>query len=94
MLCYKPSDCDCTVLLHANPSVVACFSLAGSPEASSVCNMYCVVQAVTEQRSLGVIVAHCSGPYHLTPHLFSWPGLMVGSGLSWNPATHWVGATV
>jgi len=69
--------------------VIAYFSLAGCPEAS-ICNIYRAVQAVGEQGSLGVIVAHWSGSYHLTPHPFSWPGFVVGSGLSWNPATHWV----
>jgi hypothetical protein len=68
------------------------FSLAGCPEAS-ICNIYRAVQAVGEQGSLGVIVAHWSGSYHLTPHPFSWPGFVVGSGLSWNPATHWVSVT-
>jgi hypothetical protein len=92
MFCYKTSDCDSTVL-HAHHSVIKCFSLAGCPEAS-ICNIYRAVQAVTEQGSLGVIVAHWSGSYHLTPHPFSWPGFVVGSGLSWNPATHWVSATV
>jgi hypothetical protein len=67
-------------------------SLAGCPEAS-ICNIYRAVQAVGEQGSLGVIVAHWSGSYHLTPHPFSWPGFVVGSGLSWNPATHWVSVT-
>lgn len=47
------------------------------------------MQAVGEQSSLGVVVAHWSGSYHLTPHPFGWPGFVVGAGLCWNPATHW-----
>nr|CAD7257034.1 unnamed protein product [Timema shepardi] len=62
--------------------------LAGCPEAS-VCNIYRAVQAVGEQGSLGLVVAHWSGSYHLTPHPFSWPGFMVGAGLAWNTSTHW-----
>jgi hypothetical protein len=83
----------CTALLHTHHSVTVYFSLAGCPEAS-ICNIYRAMQAVTEQGSLGVIVAHWSGSYHLTPHPFSWPGFVVGSGLSWNPATHWVSDSV
>nr|CAD7198949.1 unnamed protein product [Timema douglasi] len=63
-------------------------NLAGCPEAS-VCNIYRAVQAVGEQGSLGLVVAHWSGSYHLTPHPFSWPGFMVGAGLAWNTSTHW-----
>jgi len=70
------------------PGTASWNSIAGCPEAS-ICNIYRAVQAITEQGSLGVIVAHWSGSYHLTPHPFSWPGFVVGSGLSWNPATHW-----
>lgn len=70
------------------PGTASWNSLAGCPEAS-ICNIYRAVQAVGEHGSLGVIVAHWSGSYHLTPHPFSWPGFVVGSGLSWNPATHW-----
>jgi len=89
----QASDCDSTAYLHTHHNATAYFSLAGCPEAS-ICNIYRAVQAITEQGSLGVIVAHWSGSYHLTPHPFSWPGFVVGSGLSWNPATHWVSATV
>ncbi|KAJ9589645.1 hypothetical protein L9F63_017134, partial [Diploptera punctata] len=70
------------------PGTASWNSLAGCPEAT-VCNIYRAVQAVGEQGSLGIIVAHWSGSYHLTPHPFSWPGFVIGCGLSWNPATHW-----
>ncbi|XP_021936074.1 uncharacterized protein LOC110837829 isoform X2 [Zootermopsis nevadensis] len=70
------------------PGTASWNSLAGCPEAS-ICNIYRAVQAVGELESLGVIVAHWSGSYHLTPHPFGWPGFVVGSGLSWNPDTHW-----
>nr|CAD7405719.1 unnamed protein product [Timema cristinae] len=70
------------------PGTASWNSLAGCPEAS-VCNIYRAVQAVGEQGSLGLVVAHWSGSYHLTPHPFSWPGFMVGAGLAWNTSTHW-----
>ncbi|XP_069671476.1 uncharacterized protein [Periplaneta americana] len=70
------------------PGTASWNSLAGCPEAS-ICNIYRAVQAVGEQSSLGVVVAHWSGSYHLTPHPFGWPGFVVGAGLCWNPATHW-----
>ncbi|XP_067011307.1 uncharacterized protein [Anabrus simplex] len=70
------------------PGTASWNSLAGCPEAS-VCNIYRAVQVAVEQRSLGVVVAHWSGSYHLTPHPFSWPGFVVGCGLAWNPSTHW-----
>ncbi|XP_063217542.1 uncharacterized protein LOC134528147 [Bacillus rossius redtenbacheri] len=70
------------------PGTASWNSLAGCPEAS-ICNIYRAVQAVGERGSLGIIVAHWSGSYHLTPHPFSWPGFVVGAGLAWNPSTHW-----
>ena len=65
------------------------YSLAGCPEAS-ICNIYRAVQAAQKQGSLGVIIAHWSGSFHLTPHPFSLPGFVVGAGLAWNASTHWV----
>jgi len=43
---------------------------------------------------LTVTVSHWSGSYSLTPHPLSWPGRVVGSAFSWNPATQWVSETV
>lgn len=63
--------------------------MAGCPEAS-ICNIYRAVQAAQKQGSLGVIIAHWSGSFHLTPHPFSLPGFVVGAGLAWNASTHWV----
>ncbi|XP_039293769.1 uncharacterized protein LOC111057243 [Nilaparvata lugens] len=76
----------CTTCLC--PGTASWNSLAGCPEAS-ICNIYRATQAVMRVGGLGVVVAHWSGSYHLTPHPFSWPGFTVGAGLSWNPATHW-----
>ncbi|GLH15836.1 Poly [ADP-ribose] polymerase tankyrase [Gryllus bimaculatus] len=70
------------------PGTASWNSLAGCPEAA-VCNVYLAIQAAVELRSLGIVVAHWSGSYHLTPHPFSWPGFVVAAGLAWNPSTHW-----
>ncbi|KAG8227825.1 hypothetical protein J437_LFUL008469 [Ladona fulva] len=70
------------------PGTASWNSFAGCPEAS-VCNIYRAVQAAKELSSLGVVVAHWSGSFHLTPHPFAWPGFVMTAGLSWNPATHW-----
>ncbi|XP_075233962.1 uncharacterized protein LOC142331764 [Lycorma delicatula] len=69
------------------PGTASWNSLAGCPEAS-ICNIYRAVQAVNRTGALGVVVAHWSGSYHLTPHPFSWPGFLVSAGLSWNTDTH------
>lgn len=66
------------------------FSLAGCPEAA-LCNILTAVQVASQSRTLGIVVASWSGPHHLTPHPFSWPGFVVAAGLSWNTSTHWVG---
>ncbi|XP_046384322.1 uncharacterized protein LOC124154554 isoform X2 [Ischnura elegans] len=70
------------------PGTASWNSFAGCPEAS-ICNVYRAVQASKELNSLGVVVAHWSGSFHLTPHPFAWPGFVMTAGLSWNPATHW-----
>lgn len=70
------------------PGTASWNSLAGCPEAS-ICNIYRAVQAAQKQGSLGVVIAHWSGSFHLTPHPFSLPGFVVGAGLAWNASTHW-----
>jgi hypothetical protein len=65
------------------------FSLAGCPEAA-LCNILTAVQVASQSGTLGIVVASWSGPHHLTPHPFSWPGFVVAAGLSWNTSTHWV----
>jgi len=65
------------------------FSLAGCPEAA-LCNILTSVQVASQSGTLGIVVASWSGPHHLTPHPFSWPGFVVAAGLSWNISTHWV----
>uniref|UniRef100_A0A1B6CRL5 Uncharacterized protein n=2 Tax=Clastoptera arizonana TaxID=38151 RepID=A0A1B6CRL5_9HEMI len=76
----------CTTCLC--PGTASWNSLAGCPEAS-ICNIYKAIQAVGNTGALGIVVAHWSGSYHITAHPFSWPGFIVGAGLSWNTATHW-----
>lgn len=68
-----------------------CFvlSLAGCPEAA-LSNVLGAVQVASQTCVLGVIVALWSGPHHLTPYPFAWPGFVVAAGLSWNTSTHWV----
>ncbi|KAF4523546.1 hypothetical protein B566_EDAN011994 [Ephemera danica] len=70
------------------PGTASWNSLAGCPEAA-LCNVLGAVQVASQTNVLGVIVALWSGPHHLTPHSFAWPGFVVGAGLSWNTSTHW-----
>ncbi|EEB20158.1 conserved hypothetical protein [Pediculus humanus corporis] len=39
------------------------------------------VTAAVEENAVGIVVAHWSGSYHLTPHPFSSTGFLVGAGL-------------
>lgn len=64
-------------------------SLAGCPEAA-LCNVLGAVQLASQTNVLGVVVALWSGPHHLTPHPFAWPGFIVAAGMAWNTNTHWV----
>uniref|UniRef100_A0A1S4N319 Beta-hexosaminidase bacterial type N-terminal domain-containing protein n=1 Tax=Pediculus humanus subsp. corporis TaxID=121224 RepID=A0A1S4N319_PEDHC len=68
------------------PGTASWNSLSGCPEAA-VCNIYSAVTAAVEENAVGIVVAHWSGSYHLTPHPFSSTGFLVGAGLSWNPKT-------
>jgi hypothetical protein len=76
-------------LTGLNVSYFLFYSLAGCPEAA-LCNVLGAVQIASQTSVLGVVVALWSGPHHLTPHPFAWPGFIVAAGMAWNTNTHWV----
>ncbi|CAB3359835.1 Hypothetical predicted protein [Cloeon dipterum] len=70
------------------PGTASWNSLAGCPEAA-LCNILTSVQVAVQSGTLGIVAANWSGPHHLTPYPFSWPGFVVAAGLSWNSSAHW-----
>ncbi|XP_072155100.1 uncharacterized protein [Bemisia tabaci] len=73
-MCFSPGTCTWN-------------SLAGCPEAA-ICNVYRAIQSTEINHTVGIIIAQWPGKFNLTPYLFSWPGFLVGAGLSWNANTH------
>ena len=53
-------------------------------------NVYNAVKCATSEGALGVLVCNWSGKGHITHLPFSWPGFLMGAGLSWNSDCHWV----
>ncbi|XP_052768844.1 uncharacterized protein LOC128209056 isoform X2 [Mya arenaria] len=70
------------------PGTAAWTSLAGCPEAA-ITNVYNAVKCATAEGAIGVIVCNWSGKGHLTHLPFSWPGFLMGAGLSWNSDCHY-----
>ncbi|XP_064621643.1 uncharacterized protein LOC135484263 isoform X2 [Lineus longissimus] len=70
------------------PGTAAWNSLAGCPEAA-IGNIYNAVKAASSHNALGVSVCHWAGVGHMTHQPFSWPGLVISAGLSWNSTSHW-----
>ncbi|KAK7502764.1 hypothetical protein BaRGS_00006014 [Batillaria attramentaria] len=70
------------------PGTAAWNSLAGCPEAA-LSNIFQAVKAASSQGALGAVVCDWTGKGHLTHQPFSWPGFLLGAGLSWNTECHW-----
>lgn len=70
------------------PGTAAWNSLAGCPEAA-ITNVYNAVKCAVVEGAIGITVCNWSGKGHITHLPFSWPGFLMGAGLSWNSNCHW-----